>query len=288
MTQPTSYLIDHILPAYQVHLMAGPSGIGKTRWLYWMLKDWLAEKTVLGYPSHPCPTMYLAADRNWASLTETLSSIGCLGIVEQRSILHESGINPQTLHIKFPHIKLFILDPITVFVPHFRLNDYGTVSYWLKECTHICERDGITIIGIGHSPKLKEGSLLINPRERILGSAAWGGFSETLFILGSEQPDKTNAVRHTYVLPRNWKEEVFYWKLVDGWPILVDSPEEDALYGLFVTQIPEEPTSRQDLSRMANSLGVASATLDRYLRKALADGYIVKTKYGHYKRLPVS
>lgn len=283
------YLIDHILPCQQVHIIGGPSGVGKTRWTYWWIKDWLEGKTIFGYESRPEPTMYLATDRNTASLTETLTTIGCLGLIEQQSIVYRTDVSIDMLHRRYPHIKVFIIDPISVFVPGYHLNDYGIVSSFLRHCSFVCERDEITIIGMIHATKIKEGARLINPRERLLGSAAWGAFAETLFVLGCDNPEVTNAVRHFYILPRNWKEEKMYFTLENGWPKLADAPEEGDRYALFILQVPEdEAIPRTDLLRLATALGIAPASFDRYLKRAIDEGYLLKIRHGVYRKRPTT
>jgi hypothetical protein len=279
------FLIDHILPSYQVHIIGGPSGIGKTRWTYWWVKDWLQGLPVFGYDSFPVKTAYLATDRNPRSLKATLGSINCEGLIEQHSLLFRRDVSIDSLSKLFPGVKLFIIDPISTFVPGYHLNDYGTVSKFLTHCSIVCERDEITIAGMVHATKIKEGARLVNPRERLLGSAAWGAFAETLFVLGCDHPELPNSLRHFYVLPRNWKEEKYHFNLIDGWPHLAESPEEQNREFTLQFSIPEgQVIARAELLKIASGLGIPSASFSRILDKITHEktGYLVKVRHGFY------
>src|SRR5574337_1032951 len=75
-TWKVRYLIDSILPVQQVHLVAGPTGAGKTTWLLQTLLDWHRGKPVLGFCSHPCRWAYIAADRTAQDALMTVMRMG--------------------------------------------------------------------------------------------------------------------------------------------------------------------------------------------------------------------
>src|SRR5262245_1348737 len=57
------FLIDQILPTQAVHLVSGPSGVGKTTFLLQLLNDWNASKDVLGHKSFPGPFCFISCAR---------------------------------------------------------------------------------------------------------------------------------------------------------------------------------------------------------------------------------
>src|SRR5690242_1448332 len=69
-------LIDRILPVHEVHILGGPSGAGKTRWLFQMLQEWKAGNSVLGYASNPVPYAYVSTDRSRESVKRTCEDLG--------------------------------------------------------------------------------------------------------------------------------------------------------------------------------------------------------------------
>lgn len=284
------FLIDKILPARQVHILCGPSGVGKTRWLNWMYKDWHQGLPVLGYESFPVPSLYLAKDRNIESLKLTLKSINCEHMMKYESIMYRKDIDIENLKDHWPDIKLFFIDPIAKFVKDGKINDYGAVSDFLTKCSYYCQKDDFTIMGSCHAPKAKEGQLLINPREWTLGSGAWGGYSETMFAFNGDDFKTPNSIRYFYVLARNAPDTLHYFRLKDGWVTLVDDPKEQNVYDLFIASIPEGiPQSRSDLVRLASVLGANVNNFDRdYLKPAQKDGYLSLVRHGHYTKVTPS
>jgi hypothetical protein len=269
-----SYLIDKIVPKHQVHIINGPSGVGKTRWIVWLHSDWKEGKPVLGYESFPVPALYIAKDRNQDSLDLTFKSINAEHTIEHKSLLYDKKTKIENLAESFPDYKLFYLDPIVKFMVPCRINDYGAVSDFLSECSEYCQRDKITIYGTCHAPKKKEGQNYENPREWTLGSGAWGGYSETMFSLNGDDLQTPNSTRYFYVLPRNAREDKYYFRLEDGWVTLVDDPKQLELYQQFIELIPENQTnSRADLVKIVARLGGSVSNFDRdYLYKADKDG----------------
>ena len=281
------FLIDKILPARQVHIINGPTGSAKTRWFHWWGKDWKEGKPVLGgYESFPVPTIYLAKDRNIESVKATLKAINCEGLFDTQSIIYDKKITMENLAEHYPHKKLFFIDPIAKFVKDCRINDYGAVSDFLSECSYYCKRDDITILGSCHGPKAKEGQRYLNPREMTMGSGAWGGYSETMFSLNSDNFAVENPLRYFWVLARNEPDKKYYFKMPGGMITLVDAPEVEDLYGMFIFSIPEGiPLSRSELVKIASSIGANVTNFDRdYLKRAKSDGHLVDGKYGHYKK----
>lgn len=285
------YLIDKILPARQVHLIGGPSGIGKTRWIIHLIKDWLKGNQVLGFNSNPDRLMYFATDRNEESLEDTLAPFDINGDFKWKSLLNTKQSIEEIIKAHLG-IRVFIFDPIMLFVPGYRYVDYGCVATFLRHLTSLCVEYDVTILGIVHTTKAKEGEGFSNPRERLLGSAAWGAYAETLFILGSdnfENPDIAQ-IRYVHVLPRNAKEFRLFWKFSDeGTPEPASNPAsiEDS-YRAFIDAIPDEIIiNRTGLLQISNRLGISQSTMYRIIKQALTQVDLIQVKPGFYKKVTI-
>jgi hypothetical protein len=283
------YLIDKILPARQVHLIGGPSGIGKTRWIVYLLKDWIVGNPILGFGSHPEPVMYFATDRNEESLEDTFEPFKINGSFRWQSLLNSNETIEQIIKAN-PDVRLFIFDPIMLFVPGFKYIDYGTVATFLRKLTAHCVKYDVTILGVVHTTKAKENALLVNPRERLLGSAAWGAYAETLFILGCDNlntPEEAQ-IRNVHVLPRNAAEFRIFWKFdSEGIPIPTSNPADiEERYQAFIEAIPAGVTyNTQALLEIAKKLGISRSSCYEYLKRGVKDMNLEKVREGFYRRV---
>lgn len=210
------YLIDQILPANEIHLVAGPSGSGKTRWLINTLLRWERGEAIFGYRSHPVPWVYIASDRTMDSVTRTFNSM---------------GIDPEHIQIVPAWDKrmswMEILDAIDKSKAKLAVvESFGSfvdepgrgpqIKQFLNRTAAGIQRVGITIIGINESPKMKPKDKYELPRMRVSGAAAWGHFSETIFLVEAEDDRHSElGTRKLTICPRNGKEEVFH-SMFDG------------------------------------------------------------------------
>lgn len=202
----SDYLIDHILPKREIHLLGGPSGAGKTRWLLPMLLDWQKGLPVLGFESFPSSWAYLACDRGKDSICRTLESMN----IPAFSI---PLISVWDDHLKWVQIlekatqskaELIVIESFGSFIEGLQT---GTrVKHHISDTyRNLCQR-GKTVIGIVESPKQKGGTYdrYENPRQRISGAAAWAHFTETVMLVEpSDLADPACASRQLYVCPRN-------------------------------------------------------------------------------------
>src|SRR5258707_15300982 len=72
----TPCLIDDILPTHRVHLLAGVSDAGKTRWVIPPMLDWAAGRPVLERTSRPKPWAYVIGDRTQREAADTMADMG--------------------------------------------------------------------------------------------------------------------------------------------------------------------------------------------------------------------
>jgi hypothetical protein len=137
-----------------------------------------------------------------------------------------------------------------------------------------------------HSPKMKEDAEYLNPRQRISGSVAWAAFSSTILLMEPliTEEVKTAPVRRLYVLPRNRVEfHRDYQFNSEGRLVEIQDELMETLFVAFLeSKKPGDLFTRADVEdRFAGKL--ASATITRYLQKAVADGRIERLKQGVYR-----
>jgi DNA-binding HxlR family transcriptional regulator len=284
-----TFLIASILPAFELHLLGGPSGAGKTRWIFQSLIDWRTTRLVMGMECEPFPSIaYLAYDRSEASIGQTLSyfpelQVPCYSLRGRRTPISK-------LPTEYPDIKVFIIDGIATLLPGGRINDYQVVADFLCAAGEVCAKCCITIIGILHASKTKEGEEYRNPRQRIAGSVAWAAFSETVFVVEPVHPDEPeDQKRRLFICPRNAKEMSFDMCMNDNGRLLIESAPDDLANSdetIILTVLRAKGTlSRKELINSIENLGISRATLDRRLDSLDRKGLIDKPKYGHYAAL---
>lgn len=293
MRADQEFLIDGILPANEVHLLAGSSGSGKTTFLFQILSQWQAGQPVLGHNSYPIPYTYLSVDRSSSSVKRTLQRLGLEGQIT-RMVCREHlpvGLTVTTalqaaLDIH-PDSRAFFIEGFQTLAGD-RGNSYTPVAALLSATTAMCASQGITIVGVCHSPKIKADEKFQHSRELVLGSVAWAAFSDTVITM--DQAEDTGVVT-VKVMPRNAAKEEF--QFVFG-PNGVLTPFMGSGGGRAVLELHlyglggGEEITRQELMDLGRASGVASATVDRVIGKALDDG-IIRRVYGNqgtYCRVP--
>jgi hypothetical protein len=188
-----SDIVDILFPEEVIHLVAGPTGAGKSRWLLEWLQDWQLGRDVLGYKSHPVPWLYVSGDRSEKEATATIASL---------------GINPKSIPL-FPAFGLMppmgalgVLDAAERqgigllvwegFGQYVESNaGSSNVKRWLNmmvwRLSHTANgtprKLPLTIIGVMEQPKMKPKDKYQNARQRISGPAAWGHTASTIVMV---------------------------------------------------------------------------------------------------------
>lgn len=204
MPNDPAFIIEDIMPKGAIHLLAGPSGAGKSRWLFDTLLAWEQGVPVLDYKANPVPWCYVASDRTIESVSRTLTSMGIdpakLNMIPAWD--ENMRIN-QILDACKPY-KFAVIESFGSFVDP-PANSH-CVRNFLNATHRAARQQGLTILGIMESPKMKPFEKYENPRQRISGAASWAHFAETIFIVEfAEAKDPGNPERMLYVCPRDGK-----------------------------------------------------------------------------------
>jgi hypothetical protein len=163
---------------------------------------------ILGRETKKMQCGYIAGDRHLASVEDTQRRIGVsLEGVPKLSVVDSPEIE---LNVEHAIAKLGIssglvmVDAIGAWLGKGLINEYRAVADYLRTLARICKVRHITILGTTHSAKNLTDARYENARERILGSAAWAGFSDTVMIVEPIQAkDVMERRRYLYVMPRN-------------------------------------------------------------------------------------
>jgi len=213
MMQFPEFLIDGILPAHEVHLLGGSSGSGKTTLVFQTLADWQDGLPVFGHESHPVPYSYLSLDRSRSSVTRTLERLGLADRLTRiicqdqfKAVGNITGVVDTALEVHSDS-KLLVIEGFQTLVGD-RGNSYAPVSGLLRHTAGICSERKLTILGVAHAPKMKIDEGFQHARELILGSVAWGAYSDTIITVQLEEVTGNVTVR---VSPRNAAAESFHY-----------------------------------------------------------------------------
>lgn len=296
---PREYVIEDLMPSNQVHLLGGPSGAGKTTLAFQMLDalrrgdgNFLGRKILM-----PMKIAYISADRASNSVQETLDRVGVDFPVF--SIVDKALEGKNLINDVFPMLtatygyrpNFVYIDGFTGLCPDGTANNYLAVATWLASLQRYCQAKQITLVGACHTAKIREGEEIRNVRQKVLGSVAWAGYSETIILI--EPPENTkveDSKKAVYLLPRNKPEEKIFVYMEDGKYVLHQSMAHDSNASDFIieTVIPDvslSPNRTLDYAaiwRVAESKGVNRRTFDRYLARLVEKGKLRKRGKGVY------
>jgi len=222
---PEEWLVERILPAGELHIIGGPSGGGKTTLIMQLVTDWAAGRSVFGYASHPRPFVYISLDRNEKSLRRTLQRCGVdpdtfpyiCPLSTTNPILGFKDLIDNFVKPRFPEVLaggVIIIEGITTLMPGSgKANDYTATFKFFSWLSAYCSETGISLLGVMHSPKMKESERYLNPRQRLMHSVAIGAIAETIILSEPSFESPIKLDRIVTVLPRNAPEQEFHMRL---------------------------------------------------------------------------
>jgi RecA-family ATPase len=288
MPASPAFLVEGVLPAQEMHLLGGSSGSGKTTLVFQTLADWQDGSPVFGHESHPVPYSYLSLDRSRSSVTRTLERLGLENritrILCQDSFKNTSNIL-QIIDVaqkEHSDSEFFIVEGFQTLAGD-KSNSYAPVANLLRWGTLICSERGITILGVCHSPKMKVDESFQHSRELILGSVAWGAYSDTIVTV---QLDETTGNITVRVSPRNAPSEVFHYVFgQNGVLVPVSAAKPKDAIKLKIEALPAgSMVLRSEVVTWAEAYRVSSKTGDRALAECVKNKVLEPLEAGAYER----
>ena len=178
----SEYLIDRILPRNRIHLIAGISSAGKTRWAIPTLMMFGVSMPVLGLKSNAVPWGIVCRDRPLADVEEGMAKMRLkmsdLTIIPACGS-QSKGYGDIIAEIRRLKLELVLWEGFDLMVEN--INSQGEVQQFLNQAIAHCE-GGLTIIGSTGVAKLKPHEMYQNPRQLVAGSSVWERMTSTDFI----------------------------------------------------------------------------------------------------------
>jgi hypothetical protein len=302
--------IPGIIPFGTLTVFAGAPGVGKTAMLADWIQRWRKGREIWGCKTNPPNQFaYIAGDRHWASHAEWFEAAG-FPEIPHYSIVDDLSIDPAEYANAGGALELFdkclnraadgyppvpgalvVVDPaIPLFIAG-NQNSPRDVARSLVTMARTARKRLYTLIVVGHFGKQKADAKdqYLRPQDRIAGSYAFSGFSDTqIYLIAPEEQ------RPFYML---------------GWNPRHQAPQEfacarDTKTGLFIPYdvIAEDkvasevwdcfeatgPTTRAViLDRVRERHGYSDATIKRALSRLLDEHRIAKLGRGRYAKVKI-
>jgi hypothetical protein len=288
------FLIDPILPVGTMNLIGGPSGIGKSTWLFQTLYDWAHGRPVLGkYKSNPCPFVYVSMDRGVLETDRTLRRLGFgnwdIPIYSIEDLANEADLEKVT--DRFPKIDLFVVEGLQAALPDGKGSQNRQEMRWAISLRKKLLNKGKTLLATTHSPKSQIDTA--HARSNFLGSVSLHACFSTMisFDLPQSARDvaKGKAVRtdnrEVLIQGRDFpdirldytRDEQGRFRLIDGEldaEIKMDTWFCDLPIGTKITTAMMEARAR--------SAKVGRATLFRWIEQMMKSGQMDRPARGVY------
>ena len=223
------WIVDKIFPAGAMHLIGGPSGVGKTTWLLQMLHEWEQGLKLFGeYQSHPVPWVYISNDRAMRETTLTLERLGYSDWEFEAHALEELIYDKATGKCKspdfavdilkrFPYAQLVVIEGLQAVMPDTSKTRSQNKQelLWALEQRYILAESNRTIIATTHNPKINQAGAATNDeRSKFLGSQGFIGSCSTM--IGFEKSTTDENKRNVTVMGRNFKDMRMLYSLDDN------------------------------------------------------------------------
>jgi DNA-binding transcriptional ArsR family regulator len=297
--------IPQIVPHGSITLFAGASGVGKTA----MLADWAARwrdgRSICGKPtSVPAGGVgVIVGDRKWASHKQWFEAVGYPEIAHY-SLRDDGKFNWNALQNRAELPKLFaaaidklqlgpgaliLVDPISLFIAG-NLIDYKQTAISISQLDRVCTERKVTVLGIMHMSKQKgdKKDRYLRPQDRILGSAALGGFTDTqIYLVGPEDLDE--EYYGLGWIPHHAPAEIFHFVRDPENGLFVPFMQRDTTHDMdmlrnFITENFEGTPTKEIADWAGDQLQMPRSTVYRLIQKLSKAGLIEAAGRGRWRQ----
>jgi archaellum biogenesis ATPase FlaH len=294
-------LIDGILPAEEVSILAGASGAGKTTLLMQVIRQLQRNQDIFGHPAkHDLSIGYIAADRTWRSYERLAESAQVdLERLKIRALIDDEAISLdkfesdplQLLHdligqMNPRELDLVVVDPLVVFMGC-DTNKYHLNASRLIRLNKWCKANKLTILGTHHATKARSDYSFKRPQDRISGTSALLGFTSSQLFLAD--PTETGEPFHQWhIVSHHAPQTTIYLSRGEGGMFTqvenyVDDLQNVEAQLLALFDLSGTPIGRAEIIEQLQN--VPERTVERYLQQFVSQGVLQRPGRGQYARL---
>jgi RecA-family ATPase len=291
-------IIDAILPAQEVSILAGASGAGKTTLIMQTLSALQANTPVWGHSTQSNLRLgYIAADRSWRSYQKTASMASLdLSSIQVRTLIDDQAVNlkdferspidelERLIGTMLP-VDLIVVDPLVVFLG-VDTNKYHLNAARLIRLNRLCLANRVTLLGTHHATKARSDYTFKRAQDRISGTSALLGFTSTqLFLASPEETGRPDGLFEWHIISHHAAPQIIllsrYRGVFEHAGVELTSQQtlDDRMLSLFFRQ--SDPLSRQELQLSLSSFA-SRATIDRLLSRLVDTSVLKRDSYGSY------
>lgn len=308
------WLIEDVFDKGRLHMICGPQGSGKTRFLLRLIHDWSQGLPVLGHKSTPAPFVYIDAARDKKSIKVALRSLGIspsdFFIIDW--LASRQGFSNLLKSIP-KETEVIFIDNLAMMLASDNAQDpsnsyTGVIKFLSTLKTWLIENDK-TIIFTHTFIKAEVGHKYASPKSKVYGAQAWLQATETTLLFDEENPqDLRDPYRIVDIICKNYqvKDPNRRYRLEDSGH-LTSAPRMVSPYGKdkdedddhapihmnvndvkehleLVKYFPEDELI--DAKTLARKTSLPNTTLYRHLSKLRELGFIEKvgTSYRKLKK----
>lgn len=264
-----------------------------------LVQKWERGEDIFGHASFPAPWVYVAFDRSLSDVWDTLEDIG-FSPPENRihSCFNDKTILPtldgliKCMDRFLPKGGLFLIDGLGFIPVQTRdgMGQYQGVWKFVMCLTENSEKRDVTAAGNAHNPKQRKGEEIVNPRDRILGSVAWGATCGTVLALDN----LPNGDKKLSIMPRSKAGDSYHllkretsgklifldWRQTESKEQTEANPSSIYLDNMLC-EAPEEVT-REMMEDWAGKMNITIRTVERWVKAKLDAGELKPIKRGLY------
>jgi AAA domain len=293
-TPYNSYIIESVMPSEEIHLLGGPPGVSKTSLGMQLLCDIEEGRDIFGYHTHPTKSVFVSCDRSERAHLRRLDGFG---LPPDRFPFFSGRDQDLTLsaiiqgcYSHYPDRPLLFIDGIASLLDG-NLSDYTDVQQFLRSGGQLCEKYHRTLLGTVHASKAREGASYPNPRDQLVGSTAWGGFSDlTLVLQFADSKDISNPDRLLHVCTRGPATEFTVRMRKDRLTgRLVELDPDLDLLSLLDSWILKQDFTRIIPTGEISEIGtkefqLSPRSIERWLNRQVESGLLERMERGKYQR----
>ena len=295
-----------LIPFGSICTFSGASGVGKTAFIAGTITVLQRGEPLFGHQTNPPPKIgLLVSDRPWRDHAQWFEKAGCgdLPHVSLRDIddyqwklfreykaedVASKLFGGLLDALDLPPGSLVIVDPLPLFLSG-RLIDYKDVAISFGLLDQQLRKRQLTMLGVFHVSKQKanRSDRYLRPQDRILGSAALIGYSETSFYLLSPEEAEHHAYEFGAIAHQLPPITLQYKRNDHG--LFVPAHELDGInqeeqaFNCF-PPIGESVSASIIIDKVKRTLGCAETWAKKLIGRLLEDGRVKRLGRGLYER----